>query len=252
MAGNHKKTYTADFLLLLISGGVPFGWQVSGWPPSIEVACVCWGITLLIFLHIVWAWTEKWNTILRLIILILIPTAVLYFAWNPVKKQYILQHNPTKNEAKIPNQWYLSIKTVHVNPNPAFPPIERAINEVPFRIMALVNDCEYSFPIDQMYWKPTSPSNANQTVPLPVENEKFIVKFSAITPREPVSFYRRLRPEWITNINTGLSPHSKSLLIKSLPKEIADTISLPVSDNETNDHNIGYIDITYEITTNTP
>lgn len=73
MGKNHKKVYTADFFLLLVSFGFPFGWEMSGLPHSIELACICWAITLLVLLHIIWTWTEKWKMHFRVVVISVLP-----------------------------------------------------------------------------------------------------------------------------------------------------------------------------------
>jgi hypothetical protein len=95
--GNHKnpfeKIYTADFILLFVSSSIPFGWTMSGLPPCIELACACWLVTLAVVLHYFWVSTKKWNKIIRFAIIVLTPILIICLCWNPVKKQYALQHN---------------------------------------------------------------------------------------------------------------------------------------------------------------
>ena len=57
---------------------------------------------LVVLLHIIWTWTEKWRAWLRWIILIVIPALVILFAWNPVKNQYAIQHHPPPEIAQQP------------------------------------------------------------------------------------------------------------------------------------------------------
>jgi hypothetical protein len=86
--------YKLDFLIALISLLFPFGWSVSGFPPSIILACICWVITLLTFSHFFWNWScnkgesriTRWGVILG------VPVVILIIAWKPVADQYRLQH----------------------------------------------------------------------------------------------------------------------------------------------------------------
>jgi hypothetical protein len=93
MPKSHKRIYTADFVLLFVSFSIPFGWTMSGFPPSIELACACWAVTLGVLLHCFLVWTSKWNFLIRLAIIAIVPVLVLYFSWEPIKKQHALQHS---------------------------------------------------------------------------------------------------------------------------------------------------------------
>ena len=86
--------YKLDFLVAIISGLFPFGWSVSGFPPSIALACVCWLLSLLAFLHYFWNWCRntgkcrnmKWPVMLGL------PTLILAISWRPVVERYRAEH----------------------------------------------------------------------------------------------------------------------------------------------------------------
>jgi hypothetical protein len=54
-----SRFYTEEWVFALLSLGFTFGWSVSGFPPSIELACVCWGITLVIALHYFLVWSIR-------------------------------------------------------------------------------------------------------------------------------------------------------------------------------------------------
>jgi hypothetical protein len=86
--------YKLDFLIALISFLFPFGWSVSGFPPSIILACACWAITLLALLHFFWAWSKnaRKSKIMRWSVSFVVPTLIVACAWRPVAEQYRIQH----------------------------------------------------------------------------------------------------------------------------------------------------------------
>jgi hypothetical protein len=241
MSENHKKTYTADFLLLLISGGIPFGWQVSGYPPSIEVACVCWSITLLIFLHIVWTWTDKWKKQLRVIILILIPTVVIGFAGNPVKKQYVLQHNPPPLPKIEQNttQWYLKIKRIEYIPTSADAPATAPA----FKLLASVNGIGFGYPSEEMpYFIDVSSNGIEMTdsSPLPF-SEKYEVRFDNATFRNNSL---KLKSFNRTNMVTSGFGKADQFELKNLPASCTNEIGVSVVGKE---ESVGKLRIVYGI-----
>jgi hypothetical protein len=93
-----NQFYTWEWLFAIVTLGFTFGWDVSGFPPSITLACICWGITLIIFLHYFWVWSSRrklWKSF-RLAILFFIPVTNLFYSWRPILEQYRIQHAPPK------------------------------------------------------------------------------------------------------------------------------------------------------------
>lgn len=103
-----NKFYTEEWLFALVSLGFTFGWSVSGFPPSIILACSCWAVTIAVLLHYFWVWSRKanlhrWITVGAIICFSFI---ILLFSWKPVKERYIAEHlppPPTPAEALIMN-----------------------------------------------------------------------------------------------------------------------------------------------------
>lgn len=91
---NGGVPYKLDFLVALISLLFPFGWSVSGFPPSIILACFCWATTLFTFLHFFWNWSRNTGRarILRWLVVLGLPVFILVIAWRPVVNQYHIQH----------------------------------------------------------------------------------------------------------------------------------------------------------------
>src|SRR5271169_5415679 len=149
MSKDNKKIYTADFVLLFVSFSIPFGWTMSGFPPSIELACACWAVTLGVLLHCFWIWTKKWNKFkwTRPTVVLVIVIAAFGFSWNPIIKQYRLQHAPS--EAPVAQQsphWYLVIKEIKLH--------KLGINQTAalfYRITIDINGQKYSYPVGYMF-----------------------------------------------------------------------------------------------------
>jgi hypothetical protein len=103
-----EKFYTGEWLFAILTFGFPFGWDMSGFPSCIELACACWSITLLIALHIIWVSTKKLKTnsllkILRLLIIFLIPVVIVAATRKPIINQYRIQHSPPQEtEIDVP------------------------------------------------------------------------------------------------------------------------------------------------------
>jgi hypothetical protein len=92
--GFPNKFYTAEWIFAVITLGTTFGFSESGFPPNIELACVCWAITLFVALHYFWVLAKGWRYKIRWIVVILVPTLIVYGAWNPVANRYRIQHSP--------------------------------------------------------------------------------------------------------------------------------------------------------------
>jgi hypothetical protein len=97
-SGLFGKFYTEEWLFALVSQGITFGYSMSGFPPSIVLACACWAITLLVALHYVWVWCRrrKVSKGFSIGLLIIIPAAIVFFFGKPIKEQYIAQHSPPR------------------------------------------------------------------------------------------------------------------------------------------------------------
>lgn len=83
-----------DILLAVILFLVPLGWSVSGFPPNIILACICWGLTLVLVLHVLWIWerTGRWPLWLKVTVTVLVPIVLMAYAWQPVKDEYRKEH----------------------------------------------------------------------------------------------------------------------------------------------------------------
>jgi hypothetical protein len=90
-----NRFYSWEFLLGIISFGIPFGWSVSGFPPCIELACASWGVTLIIILHYFWVWARnrRWWKLFTWLIIIGVPVLISIFSWKPIAAQYCKQHS---------------------------------------------------------------------------------------------------------------------------------------------------------------
>ncbi len=92
------KLYTGEWLFAFVTFVIRFGWDMSVSSHN-ELACVCWLITLLIALHIIWVWTKSWRDyfplkILRIVIISGIHHFIFVVARKPVIDQYRVRHTP--------------------------------------------------------------------------------------------------------------------------------------------------------------
>ena len=72
----------------------PLGWSMSGFPPNIVLACLCWAASLLLLLHAFWIYekTAHLSTTTKLIAILAVGAIVLSLAWAPVATEYHREH----------------------------------------------------------------------------------------------------------------------------------------------------------------
>jgi hypothetical protein len=88
--------YKLDFLVAIVSFGIPFGWSMIGFPPNVILGCCCWAVSLFAVLHYFWAFSRNTGRFKRLkwILIIGLPALILVIVWKPVVSQYHIQHSP--------------------------------------------------------------------------------------------------------------------------------------------------------------
>jgi hypothetical protein len=97
-----RVPYKLDFFIAVISFLFPWGWSVSGFPPSIELACGCWALTLAAVLDLFRRWscnTGKFRKTRWLIIFIVV-ILVVAFTWHPIANQYHTQQSAKGEESR--------------------------------------------------------------------------------------------------------------------------------------------------------
>ena len=78
-----------DLYIALVLFLFPMGWSMSGFQPSIVLACVCWGITLLLLIHAFWIYekTSQLSLTTKVVWTVIAVGIVVLWAWTPVKKE---------------------------------------------------------------------------------------------------------------------------------------------------------------------
>jgi len=76
-----------DILIAIVTLLIPQGWSMSGFPPNIIGACICWLVAGLFLAHALWTYRRLPKWIRGVAISVGIVGAIL-FLWNPVLAEY--------------------------------------------------------------------------------------------------------------------------------------------------------------------
>jgi hypothetical protein len=86
--------FKLDLYIALITFLFPLGWSLSGFPPNIVLACVCWTISVVLLLRAFWIYERtvaiphNWKTVITCGALLL----VVGLSWSPVRAEYRKEH----------------------------------------------------------------------------------------------------------------------------------------------------------------
>lgn len=86
-----RVTVTRDIFLALIPFGISQGWSMSGFPPKIILACMCWACTALALFHIVWITVPAKKPVRGALIVVAV-VGLATWMWNPVRAEYAKEH----------------------------------------------------------------------------------------------------------------------------------------------------------------
>jgi hypothetical protein len=175
----HKSVYTAEFVVLLISLLIPLGWSMSGLPPSIVIACICWAISLAVLLHFFWIHTTKWHPGARWCVALSGPALLVFLSWAPIRQQYHIQHSPSTDDSlsDLSHQWYFRISEVVVDP---WGPNGQT---TPVRLAAFVNGQPYGYPSRSSYVNERS--TVRESWPMPIGSKQYRIGFEGFVERHP-------------------------------------------------------------------
>jgi hypothetical protein len=103
MATSKSQTITKEALLGFILSVFPIGWDMSGLPPNIVLACFFWVCTLFLVIHILWIldWTARFSTRAKTIGASIMVITICIAAFKPVREQYRIQHGPSPEQAML-------------------------------------------------------------------------------------------------------------------------------------------------------
>ena len=164
-----ERIYTAEFVVLFISLLVPLGWSMSGLPSSIELACLCWSISLVVLLHYFWISTKRWNTGIRYTVMVVIPVLIIYFSWKPIVAQYRIEHS-----GDVEKRVHWVIRVINVVPHwtvPNSPPFRLA-----YKVIFHVNGKTFALPTYAALIQDRFPPPEDFEI---VENPPFRINFEA-------------------------------------------------------------------------
>jgi hypothetical protein len=89
-AGGRK--ITRDVLLALIPSGIALGYSISGLPPNIMLAVLCWAATAALVGHAIWRAFPKHRKRNRAAALFMLYGIAILFLWKPVQTRYRKEH----------------------------------------------------------------------------------------------------------------------------------------------------------------
>ena len=139
----------------------------------------------------------------------------------------------------LENRWYLRIQKVEVV---SLPPNYNQFTR-PFRIQAVVNSQNYSFPTETLFWRGRGGGNdVNDAIPLPAEREQYMVKFLLVTSGSSI-FASRGVP--LTNVVSMQSAEMGRFEVTNLPAKAISEIG--ISEPQYGDAAIAVVRIDYEI-----
>lgn len=83
-----------DLYVALVCFLFPLGWSMSGFPPNIIAACICWAVSLALLLHAFWIYEKAagLSTITKVILTMLVAVILLLLVWSPVSNEYRREH----------------------------------------------------------------------------------------------------------------------------------------------------------------
>jgi len=158
--------------------------------------------------------------------------------WDDEKKALDAEKTSAGTASKIdsPTQCFLKLLSIQVLAD------DNSVSsyDIPFRIEALVDNANYSFPSSLVFLKGRNIMYLDDVVPLPVGESKFNVRFVAIIPKTP----RSRSPA--TNVLQSVSSESKSFSVAGLPSREVARVSMPDA-APPQDSPPAIIEITYEI-----
>ena len=102
-ASKKYKTIARDILLAIVPLGVAQGYSMSGLPPTIVGACICWGLTAMLALHAAWIGLPIKKRPVRAMLLIASVGILIWALWNPVTVEYRKEHPNSAPEIATKN-----------------------------------------------------------------------------------------------------------------------------------------------------
>jgi hypothetical protein len=93
-----------DILLALIPLGIAQGYSMSGFPPTIVGAIVCWIATATLLSHAAWIGFPRVNRWIRGIGLCVLYGVVVWLLWVPVQGEYRKEHGPSPSMEPSPEE----------------------------------------------------------------------------------------------------------------------------------------------------
>lgn len=83
-----------DLYLAAVTFLFPMGWSLSGFPPNIILACICWAITWVLLIHAFWIFekTANLHAWIKSMIVVFASIVLILLAWRPVAEEYRREH----------------------------------------------------------------------------------------------------------------------------------------------------------------
>jgi hypothetical protein len=90
-AASKTGIITRDVFLAVVTLLIPQGWSMSGFPPNIVLACVCWLGAAIFLADALWTYRSlgKWT---RATAILVGMVTTISFLWIPVKVEYTKEH----------------------------------------------------------------------------------------------------------------------------------------------------------------
>lgn len=103
-----------DVLLAVVCLLIPQGWSMSGFPPSIVWACVCWAGAAILLIHASLAGLPRISKKIKIPVVIVSLAMVVWRMWTPVVEEYRRENARLKTDAG-PSE---IVKSTPVDPKP--------------------------------------------------------------------------------------------------------------------------------------
>jgi hypothetical protein len=129
---SRRRKIARDVLLALVPLGIAQGYSMSGFPPTIVGAVICWMLTAALLTHAAWIGTPRINPRVRIVGLVGIYAIVVWLLWAPVQTEYQREHSGVGSEAL-----HVGITTTIFSVD--YPPIWIEFREVKGKCVAPVN-----------------------------------------------------------------------------------------------------------------